>query len=146
MLPRFHISKRVSKRVSKPCFGLWFWGPTALHQMLIRRYCGHPRRPDQLPPAIKLDNILRQLTNLRSVWGRISPSKRIQSLNIASDGLDDLVEQLDTGIALAPGFTKTEKALLGLFAAAFLTGASVLIGVHFGRHSCPALNVARVGP
>ena len=98
-----------------------------------------------LPPAHQLDEILRQLTSLRSVWHRISPSRRIESLNIAADGLDDLVEQLDTGIAPATGFTKTEKALLGLFAAAFLTVASVLVGVHLGRHSCPAPNVTRVG-
>lgn len=123
----------------KTCFKAWFW-------VIVLGSLAHPFmaiRP--LPPAHKLDNILRQLTSLRSVWDRISPSRCIQSLNIAADGLDDLVEQLDTGIAPAPGFTKTEKALLGLFAAAFLAGASVLVGVHFGRHSCPAPNVARVG-
>ena len=122
------------------CFKAWFW------DMVLGS-----RRPSlmaiqPLPPSHQLDNVLRQLTSLRSVWHCISPSRRIQSLNIAADGLDDLVEQLDAGLAPAPGFTKTEQALLGLFAAAFLVGASVLVGFHLGQHSCPAPNVARVGP
>ena len=104
-----------------------------------------PMAIQPLPPAHQLDNVLRQLVNLRSVWDRISPSRRAQSLHIAADGLGSLAQQLDAGTAPAPNFTKTEKALLGLFATAFLVGASVQVGVHLGRHSCPAPSVARVG-
>ena len=98
-----------------------------------------------LRSAKKLDNIIRQLSILREVWGRIDTSSCIQSLNVAADGLDDVVDELSPGSAPSPGFTKTEKALLGLFATAFLVGASVLVGVHLCRHSCPPPNVARVG-
>ena len=98
-----------------------------------------------LPPAHKLDNILRQLTSLRSVWHRISPSRRIQSLNIAADGLDDLVEQLDTGFAPAPGFTRNERKLLTLALGVLAAGGFFLAGVHYERHNSFAPNVARVG-
>ena len=98
-----------------------------------------------LQSAKKLDKIIRQLTILREGWERIDASICTQALNVAADGLDDVVCELSPGSA-APGFTKTEKALLGLFVAAFLVGASVLAGDHLGRHSCPAPNVARVGP
>ena len=98
-----------------------------------------------LPPAHQLDNVLRQLTSLRSVWDRISPSRRIQSLNIAADGLDDLVEQLDTGLAPTPGFTRNEKRLLTLSLGAIAAGGFFLAGVHYERHNSFAPNVARVG-
>ena len=121
--------------VLKPCFGLWFWGPTALHQLM-----------PHLRSTKKLDKIIHQLTILREVWPRIYTSSCIQAFNVVADGLDDLVDELSPGSAPVPGFTKTEKALLGLFAAAFLVGASVQVGVHLGRHSCPAPNLERVGP
>ena len=100
-----------------------------------------------LPPAHhQIDNVLSQLANLRVIWDRISPSRRVECLKIAIDRLDRLAKRIDAGTNAAPGFTKTEKTLLGLFATAFLVGASVQVGVHLGRHSCPAPSVARVGP
>ena len=99
-----------------------------------------------LPPVHKLDNILRQLTSLRSVWHRISPSRRIQSLNVAADGLDELVEQLDTGHTPASGITRNERRLLTLTLGAIVAAGFFLAGVHYERHNSFAPNVARVGP
>ena len=91
------------------------------------------------------DRVIHQLYILREAWGRIGSSSCIQALNVAADGLNGVVNDLRPGSAPAPGFTKTEKALLLLFATAFLVGASVLVGVHLGRNDCPAHpGVARV--
>ena len=105
-----------------------------------------PMAIQPLPPVRKLERIIKQLDILREVWPRISSGSCRFALGIVAKDVVDLAEELRGNKPPAPGFTKTEKALLGLFAAAFLVGASVQVGVHLGKHSCPAPNVARVGP
>ena len=134
MLPRFHVSKRVLKRVSKHGFGLWFWGPNALRQLM-----------PHLLSAKKLDRVIHQLTILREVWPRIDISSCIQALNAAADRIDDVVDDLRPGSAPVPGFTRREVTLLTMVLTGLLSVAFLLGGVHLGRYSCPAPNVARVG-
>ena len=99
-----------------------------------------------LRSAKKLDKIIHQLTNLREVWERIGPSSCIQALNVAADGLDDVVDELSPGSAPAPGFTRNERKLMGLALGAIAAGGFFLAGVHYERHNSFAPNVARVGP
>ena len=121
--------------VLKPCFGLWFWGPAALRQLM-----------PHLRSAKKLDRVIHQLTILREVWPRIDTSSCTQALNVAADRIDDVVDDLRPGSAPAPGFTRREATLLTMVLAGLLSVAFLSGGVHLGRHSCPAPNVARVGP
>ena len=131
MLPRFHVLKRVSKHG----FGVWFWGPTAIHWLM-----------PHLQSLKRLDRVIHQLTILRETWRRIDTSGCIQALNVAADGLDDLVDELSPGSAPAPGFTSRELTAVTMVLAGLLASAFLLGGVHLGQHSCPAPNVARVGP
>ena len=122
----------------KACFKAWFWvmvlGSFALHQLM-----------PHLRSAKKLDKTIHQLTILREVWPRINPSECIQALNVAANGLDDVVDELSPGSAPVPGFTRREATLLTMILTGLLSVAFLLGGVHLGRHSCPAPSVARVG-
>ena len=106
------------------------------------------RPASQLRAAKNLDQILYQLTRLRERWQFFDTDKKIQSLNVAADGLDDIVGLIDPiQKRLDTGYTLVEKRLIFLFLAALLFGAGVWVGVNYDRQNFNVqTNFARVGP
>lgn len=107
----------------------------------------------------QLDAVIKKLDELRDAIPRASVSPRVKIKAVVSviDQLDDLREllimpRLRVGrpVTCRPSqgnvCGSTEWLLLKLLAVAALATVSIQAGIHHGRASCPAPNVARVGP
>jgi hypothetical protein len=105
----------------------------------------------------QLDAVIKKLDELRDAIPRASVSPRVKTKAVVSviDQLDDLRELLimprvGRPITCRPSqgnvCGSTEWLLLKILAVAALATVSIQAGIHHGRTSCPAPNVARVGP
>lgn len=108
------------------------------------------RPASQLRAVKNLDQILYQLTNLRESWQFLNTDKKIQSLNVAADGLDDIVGLIEPFKMrhVEQPYTPNEKKLINILMAACLFAAGVLAGIEHERLQAPSsspVNFARVG-
>jgi hypothetical protein len=105
----------------------------------------------------QLDAIVAQLDDVRDSLPRISvaPSVKIKALAKAISDLDDLRELLSMPRVGCPRSTQppalrnersAENLILSLGGAILLATIGVQVGIHHGRATCPAPNLARVGP
>jgi len=112
---------------------------------------------NQLLEVRQLDAAIKKLDELRDAIPRASVSPRVKIGAVVSviDQLDDLRELLTMPRIGRPATCRpiqgnvcgsTEWLLFKLLAAAALATVSVQVGIHHGRATCPAPNVARVGP
>ncbi len=126
---------------------VWWLGPVT-HAPVTPTPLNTIRPASQLKAAKNLEQILYQLTRLRDRWQLLDTSKKIQSLNVAADGLDDIVGLIDPiQKRIDTVYTPVEKKIVFLFLAALLFGAGVWVGVKLERQSLNVqTNFARVGP
>jgi len=105
----------------------------------------------------QLDAAIKKLDELRDAIPRASVSPRVKIGAVVNviDQLDDLRELLTMPRVGRPATCRpsqgnvcgsTEWLLLKLLAVAALATISIQVGIHHGRATCPAPNVARVGP
>lgn len=116
------------------------------------------RPASQLRAAKNLDQILYQLSHLREHWQFLTTSKKVQSLSVAADGLDDIISMIDSykqmraeEFAYSPIKKRLFNILLLFPLAACLFSAGVLVGIEYGCFKSnpgpsPVVNFARMGP
>jgi len=111
----------------------------------------------QLLEVRQLDAAIKKLDELRDAIPRASVSPRFKARAVVGviEQLDDLRELLimprvGRPVACRPSqgtvCGSTEWLLLKLLAVAALATISIQVGIYHGRATCPAPNVARVGP
>ena len=104
----------------------------------------------------QLDAVISILEDLKIALPRptVSPGAKSKALAKAIDRLDDLRELLAMPRIGGPFVANPDPAIsftrlvlvLALFGALALVTCSVQVGILHGRASCPAPNVARMGP
>lgn len=91
----------------------------------------------------RLSSTIGQLTNLRSLWSRLSDRRKAQSLDIASASLDDLRANLQASRHLRSN-SQFKMSRTFLILTTLLVFAAGVGWFHQGRSQCPVPNLARV--